>query len=49
MTQSGIITRVPVIITTSADDENAEVQCLEHGASDFLKKPYNVEMVQHRV
>ncbi len=49
MTKSGIITRVPVIMTTGAEDERAEAQCLEHGASDFLKKPYNVEMVKHRV
>lgn len=49
MTKSGIITRVPVMMTTGAEDERAEVRCLEHGASDFLKKPYNVEMVRHRV
>lgn len=49
MTGSGIITRVPVIMTTGTEDEHAEAQSLEHGASDFLKKPYNAEMVRHRV
>ena len=49
MTKSGIITSVPVIMTTGAEDEHAETQCLGKGASDFLKKPYNVEMVHHRV
>ncbi len=49
MTQQGSITRIPVIITTGAEDESTEVRCLERGASDFLRKPYNAELVQHRV
>lgn len=49
MTENGMIKRIPVIITTGAADEEAEVKCLERGASDYLKKPYNAEMVRHRV
>lgn len=47
MNESGIIASIPVIVTTG--NENAEIRCLENGASDFLKKPYNAELVRHRV
>lgn len=49
MTANGMIKRVPVIVTTGAEDESSELCCLENGASDFLKKPYNAKMVRHRV
>ena len=47
MNDTGIIASVPVIVTT--DNENEEIRCLENGASDFIKKPYSAELVQHRV
>ena len=47
MNDTGIIASVPVIVTTG--NENEEIRCLENGASDFIKKPYSAELVQHRV
>lgn len=49
MNETGIITSVPVIVTTGNEEEKAELRCLESGASDFLKKPYSAELVRHRV
>lgn len=47
MNESGIIASIPVIVTTG--NEDAEILSLENGASDFIKKPYNAELVRHRV
>lgn len=49
MNETGIIASVPVIVTTGNEKEDAEIRCLDCGASDFLKKPYNAELVRHRV
>ncbi len=49
MNESGIITSVPVIVTTGYEEEDSEIRCLERGASDFLTKPYNAKLVLHRV
>lgn len=49
LTASGRITTLPVIVTTGNEDARAEIRCLESGASDFLRKPYNAELVRHRV
>ncbi len=49
MNETDLIQTVPVIVTTGNEDDNAEIRCLEKGASDFLKKPYNAELVRHRV
>ncbi|MDO4197958.1 MAG: EAL domain-containing protein [Erysipelotrichaceae bacterium] len=39
----------PVIVATASDDEEAEIMCLELGASDFIRKPYNNKVVLQRV
>ncbi len=49
MNETGLIQKIPVIITTGNDEEGVEIKCLENGASDFMKKPYNSELVRHRV
>lgn len=49
MNETDLIRSVPVIVTTGNEDEHVELRCLEQGASDFLKKPYNTELVRHRV
>lgn len=49
MNERGIINSVPVIATTGTENSSAEIKCLEAGASDFLTKPYNAELVRHRV
>ena len=49
MNENGLISSIPVIVTTGSEDENAEIRSLDFGASDFLTKPYNAELVCHRV
>lgn len=39
---------IPVIVMTSRDSLSDEINCLENGASDFLTKPYNSEVVLRR-
>lgn len=40
---------IPVIVTTSRDNEQDEICSLTKGASDFVAKPYSPEVVRHRV
>ena len=49
MNEIGLLSSVPVIVTTSNEDENAEVKCLKNGASDFIRKPYEAQIVKHRI
>ncbi len=49
MNEVRLLTSVPVIITTGSDQGSAEISSLEHGATDFITKPYNPDVVCHRV
>lgn len=49
MKETGILTLIPAVVTTGGDQENAEIQSLECGASDFITKPYKADVVCHRV
>lgn len=40
---------IPVIVTTARDQDEDEIRCLEHGAVDFVSKPYHPEVVRKRV
>ncbi len=40
---------IPVIVSTSQSDSESEVKCLEYGAWDFIKKPYNAQIIKFRV
>lgn len=40
---------IPIIITTSSSDAKDEIKCLENGASDFVSKPYNPDVILRRV
>lgn len=40
---------IPVIVTTQSDSEQDEVSALEHGATDFVPKPYRAQVILHRV
>ena len=40
---------IPVIVSTGQSDSESEVQCLEDGAWDFIRKPYNPQIIQFRV
>lgn len=40
---------IPIVVTTASSEIHVEVRCLKIGASDFVSKPYNPEVVRHRV
>lgn len=40
---------IPVIVTTQSNSESDEVAALEHGATDFVPKPYRSQVILHRV
>ena len=40
---------IPVIVMTQSDDEENEVSALEHGATDFVPKPYRPQVIKHRI
>ncbi|MDO4458869.1 MAG: EAL domain-containing protein [Clostridia bacterium] len=40
---------VPVIVMTQGNSEADELAALEHGATDFLSKPYRPKIIMHRV
>ena len=43
-----MLTSVPVIIITGSNRLEDEVRCLELGAVDFVRKPYNVRILKVR-
>lgn len=43
-----LLTTIPVIVTSQAG-ETSEAQAFELGASDFIPKPYNMDIAIHRV
>ena len=40
---------IPVIMMTASNAVDDEIRCLELGASDFITKPYNVEVMKNRM
>lgn len=40
---------IPIIVTTASNETEDQILCLEKGASDFVSKPYNPEIVLKRV
>ena len=43
------LSAVPVIVVTASNDADAELTCLNLGATDFIRKPYNADIVRGRV
>lgn len=44
-----LLSSVPIIIITSNDNTQTELQCLNLGAADFISKPFNVEIIKSRI
>ena len=40
---------IPVIMMTASNTVDDEIRCLELGASDFITKPYNLEVMKNRM
>ncbi|MDO4563011.1 MAG: EAL domain-containing protein [Clostridia bacterium] len=43
------LSRVPVIVVTSAEDEESQTRALNHGAQDVITKPFSAGIVRHSV
>ena len=43
------LSMIPVIVMTQENSEKEEISALEHGATDFLAKPYRPQVILHRV
>jgi len=43
------LSAIPIIVITGNQDDGSETKCLQSGASDFIKKPFNSEVVRNRV
>lgn len=44
-----VLSLIPVIVATQSDSEESEINALEHGATDFVSKPYRPQIIRHRV
>nr|MDE7052498.1 EAL domain-containing protein [Lachnospiraceae bacterium] len=49
MKRNEYLSRIPVIMTASTEDEETEISALSAGASDFLYKPYSPVIVKKRL
>ena len=46
---NSLLSSVPVVVMTSEDSQEMETHCLELGASDFIRKPFEPNILLHRV
>ena len=44
-----LLSTIPVIVMTGSNSKDAEIQCLDLGAVDFIPKPYNFKIVVGRI
>lgn len=49
LNDTGLISRIPVFVITSSNDEEALLQAYELGAVDVILKPYNVQFLRRRI
>ena len=47
--ERGLLESFPILIVTGETDAKLEEDCLRAGVYDFVKKPFNPAMVQHRI
>ena len=47
--ESPLFDSIPVIVMTASNTIEDEIRCLELGASDFLAKPYNTQVMKNRI
>lgn len=46
--KDAVLSLIPVIVATQSDSEQNEIAALEHGATDFVSKPYRPQIIKHR-
>jgi len=49
VSQDAVLREIPIIVTTGNDRAEEEERCLELGATDFIAKPYNPNIVRRRI
>ena len=49
MNESELLADVPVLVTSQKEGEESELEALRLGASDFICKPYNGDILIHRL
>ena len=49
MEEEGWLGHIPVLMISSDDTDEAEKECFNHGAVDFIRKPFNGKLVRARV
>ena len=47
--QDETLSGIPLIVITSCHEEKEEIKALEGGAWDYITKPYNSEVIKHRL
>ena len=47
--ESGRFESIPVIVMTASGSVDDEIRCLQLGATDFITKPYNIEVMKNRM
>lgn len=43
------LVKIPVIVSSYKDGDEAEIKALSYGAQDFIAKPYKAEIIRHRL
>lgn len=49
MRDDPVLSKIPVIVTTSSEGDEDEIRALSLGASDFVTKPYNQQIIKYRI
>ncbi len=49
LSKDSVLSKIPVLVSSQADGEEAEVQALSLGAQDFIAKPYKADIICHRL
>lgn len=44
-----LLASVPVIVMTANNETETELTCLDLGAADYIRKPYNAELIRKRI
>ena len=44
-----VLTSVPIIVMTTSDETEIELTCLDLGAADYIRKPYNADLIRKRI
>ena len=47
--KDAVLSLIPVIVMTQENSEDDEIAALEHGANDYVPKPYRMNIIKHRI